>query len=132
MATEAQDAPVIFVFGSNMAGRHGAGAALTARLQHGAVYGVGVGRTGISYAIPTKDANIRTLPLSAIEKHVADFLVYARAHSELEFLVTKIGCGLAGYCEDDIRPFFENAPINCNLPLGWRVSSCCTSTQLID
>lgn len=110
----------IFVFGSNLAGRHGKGAALFARNNHGAQYGVGVGRTGHAYAIPTKDQHIRTLPLTAIELHVVDFLEYARNHPELQFLVTKIGCGLAGYQEYQIAPFFKDAPDNCQLPDNWR------------
>lgn len=114
---------MIFVFGSNLAGRHGKGAALCARNSHGAEYGVGIGRTRDSYAIPTKDKNLKTLPLDVIAKYVADFLDYARSHQELEFEVTKIGCGLAGYSEHDIKPMFLDAPINCHLPDWWRVNS---------
>lgn len=111
---------MIFVFGSNLAGRHGKGAALHARSVHGAVYGVGVGRTGQAYAIPTKDAQLRTLPIQQIARHAAAFLEYARAHPELEFQVTRIGCGLAGYKDQDIAPLFAGAPENCLLPEGWR------------
>ena len=111
---------MIFVFGSNLAGRHGKGAALCARNTHGAVYGVGVGRTGNAYAIPTKDEHIQTLPLSRIEKYVTDFLEYARANPDLEFEVTRIGCGLAGYQEHEIKPMFAGAPMNCHLPDSWR------------
>lgn len=111
---------MIFVFGSNLAGRHGKGAALCARNKHGAEYGVGVGRTGNAYAIPTKDERIRTLPLESIAVYVKQFLDYAKAHPELEFQVTKIGCGLAGYQERDIAPMFKDAPLNCQLPDGWR------------
>lgn len=111
---------MIFVFGSNLAGRHGKGAALCAKNSHGAEYGVGVGRTGDAYAIPTKDEILRTLPLNMIEKYVTEFLDYARKHPELEFEVTKIGCGLAGYRECDISPMFIDAPTNCHLPDGWR------------
>jgi hypothetical protein len=110
----------IFVFGSNLAGRHGKGAALDARFKYGAVYGVGVGRTGNAYAIPTKDASICTLPLSTIAKHVHEFIVYAKQHPELQFMVTRIGCGLAGYQENQISPLFREAPDNCELPEGWR------------
>ena len=111
---------MVLVFGSNEAGRHGKGAALYARKHHGAEYGVGVGRTGNSYAIPTKDTNIKTLPLDKIEVYVKDFLQYALENNTLTFQVTKIGCGLAGYSEDDIKPMFKNAPDNCVLPEGWR------------
>lgn len=110
----------IFVFGSNLAGRHGKGAALHAKQAHDAEYGVGIGRTGNAYAIPTKDARIRTLPLDRIAVHVAEFLAYARAHPNLDFQVTKIGCGLAGYQEQDIAPMFKDAPNNCHLPDLWR------------
>ncbi len=110
----------IFVFGSNLAGRHGKGAALFARQNHGAIYGVGQGRQGNSYGIPTKDSNIQTLQLSQIENYVERFVYYAKQHPELTFNVTKIGCGLAGYTEDQIAPMFADAPSNCNLPDGWR------------
>lgn len=111
---------MIFVFGSNLAGRHGKGAALCAMKEYGAIYGQGVGRQGDSYAIPTKDENIETLPLFLIYPYVIDFIYYAIKHPELEFNVTRIGCGLAGYDDDDIAPMFESAPENCKLPEGWR------------
>ena len=110
----------IFVFGSNLAGRHGLGAAQEARIHHGAVYGQGVGRQGESYAIPTKDAGLRPLRLAQIREHVRDFINYALDHPELEFQVTRIGCGLAGYTDEQIAPFFRDAPDNCELPAGWR------------
>lgn len=114
----------IFVFGSNLAGRHGKGAAFTAKRSFGAVYGVGVGHTGNAYAIPTKDRNIRTLPLSEIRKYVEGFVIYAEQNPTLMFTVTKIGCGLAGYTEEQIAPMFANAPQNCVLPTGWRTRAC--------
>lgn len=111
---------MIFVFGSNLAGRHGKGAALFAKQHHGAVYGVGIGHTGNAFAIPTKDEKIRTLPLDRIHVYVQDFLTYARNNPTLEFEVTKIGCGLAGYQEHQIAPMFAGAPMNCHLPDFWR------------
>lgn len=111
---------MIFVFGSNQAGRHGKGAALYAKRYHYAEYGVGEGRTGNSYAIPTKDFNIKTRPLEAINGSVERFLDYARDNPDLQFQVTKIGCGLAGYKEYEIAPMFAKAPDNCVLPDGWR------------
>lgn len=111
---------VIFVFGSNMAGRHGAGAALYAVRARGAVYGQGEGLQGESYAIPTKDENIRTLPLNRIRFFVDRFLHYAREHPELTFEVTPIGCGLAGYKPSDIAFMFKDAPENCILPQPFR------------
>lgn len=106
----------IFVFGSNLAGRHGAGAAKYALLHHGAVYGQGEGLQGNSYAIPTKDARIITLPLPAIRAHVAAFLIFARRNPDLTFRLTPIGCGLAGYKPADIAPLFADAPRNVVLP----------------
>jgi len=106
----------IFVFGSNLAGRHGKGAALYALKHHGAIYGRGDGPQGNSYAIPTKGFDIRTLPLRTIAYHVEQFLQYARRHPELTFKVTAIGCGLAGYRCEEIAPFFRDAPDNCRLP----------------
>lgn len=109
----------IFVFGSNLAGRHGAGAARSARLHHGAIYGQGVGRQGNSYAIPTKDASLHTLPIDHIRPHVDIFINYARSNPNLTFQVTRIGCGLAGYHDRDIAPLFFGAPENCHLPSKW-------------
>jgi hypothetical protein len=110
----------IFVFGSNKAGRHGKGAALCAMREHGAIYGKGEGHFGNSYAIPTKDQYIVTLPLDKIYDHVKKFIAYANAHPELTFSVTRIGCGLAGYKDHQIAPMFRDAPNNCQLPDGWR------------
>ena len=110
----------IFVFGSNLAGRHGKGAAAHAKFKHGAIYGIGEGMQGRSYAIPTKDENIKTLPLDKIEVFVDTFMDYAYLHPELEFQVTKIGCGLAGYLESQIAPMFRGASENCHLPDLWR------------
>lgn len=112
--------PPIFVFGSNLAGRHGAGAALCALREYGAEYGVGVGRTGHAYAIPTKDRYLHRLELAEIEGYVCDFLEYAKRHFELKFNVTRIGCGLAGYTDTDIAPMFRDAPRNCMLPDEWK------------
>lgn len=109
----------IFVFGSNLAGRHGKGAALEARLKHGAIYGQGNGLQGQSYAIPTKDVYLRSLPLETIQFYVDVFIGIAKERPELTFNVTRIGCGLAGYTDSQIAPMFKGAPINCNLPEGW-------------
>ena len=106
----------IFVFGSNLAGRHGAGAAKAARLNHGAIYGKASGIQGNSYAIPTKNAILESLNLKEINRHVKNFIQYAKDHSELVFNVTPIGCGLAGYQPKEIAPMFSNVPENVNLP----------------
>ncbi len=110
----------IFVFGSNLAGRHGAGAAYTARKYHGAVYGEGEGRTGNAYAIPTLDAQFCKLQLRRIHAAVHDFTDYALAHPELTFFVTRIGCGLAGFTDGEIAPMFKQVPGNCSLPIEWK------------
>lgn len=110
----------IFVFGSNEAGRHGAGAAKAAKVHFGAHYGVGRGPSGQSYAIPTKDKNLKTLPLDAIAQSVEDFLRYAKIFPEKRFFVTRIGCQLAGYANEDIAPLFANAPPNCSFAKEWR------------
>lgn len=109
----------VFVFGSNLAGRHGKGAALFARNNYGAQYGVGEGRTGDSYAIPTKDERLRTRPLHSVRESVNTFIEYAADNPELDFEVAKIGCGLAGYRDEAIAPMFKLVPSNCKLPAGW-------------
>lgn len=106
----------VFVFGSNLAGIHGAGAARDACQKFGAIRGKGVGHYGESYAIPTKDFRIETLPLWSIKQFVDDFLAYARRNPQLTFLLTPIGCGLAGYSPSDIAPMFKDAPPNVILP----------------
>ncbi len=113
------DGKHIFVFGSNEAGRHGLGAAWDARMYWGAEYGVGLGRTGQAYAIPTKDRQLRVLPLFTIEGFAQYFLHYAEVNPELTFLLTKIGCGLAGYSEKDIAPIFHRCSPNIVKPEGW-------------
>lgn len=110
----------IFVFGSNLAGRHGKGAALTARTKYGAVSGVGVGPTGNAYAIPTKDAKLEPLPLDTIRIFVGGFIKHARFNWDHTFNVTRVGCGLAGYKDEQIAPMFKYAPSNCRLPDEWK------------
>lgn len=109
----------IFVFGSNLAGVHGAGAALEANKNFGAAWGQGIGASGQSWAIPTKDYNINTCKLYDIFYYVVGFIKYAESHPELEFFITRIGCGLAGYKDEDIAPMFAKVPSNCNLPIEW-------------
>lgn len=109
----------IFVFGSNEAGIHGAGAARFAQQNHGAIYGKGFGHYGDSFAIPTKDTLIETLPLATVEIYVKAFLQYARSHPKLTFHVTQIGCGLAGFTSDQIAPLFQGAPRNCLFDQAW-------------
>lgn len=107
----------MFVFGSNLAGRHGAGAAKIAQSMFGAKYGFGRGIMGSSWAIPTKSRDLRTLPLSEIKEYVSDFVNYIQ-HVDLEFFVTRVGCGLAGYKDHQIAPMFKGA-INCSFAEEW-------------
>lgn len=113
----------IFVFGSNLAGRHGKGAALFARQHHGAIYGKGIGLQGNSYAIPTKDERLRTLHLDAIAAYVAMFLEEALSRPDLTFKVTPIGRGLAGYKPEQIAWMFDlPCPRNVILPEEFRTA----------
>jgi hypothetical protein len=111
----------VFVFGSNLGGRHGAGAALYARQYCGAIYGQGAGMQGRSYAIPTKDARLRVLSIDEIAVHVTRFLKYAAwcelKGNKLRFNVTPIGCGLAGYKPNQIAPLFKVALFLPNVSL---------------
>ncbi|MHA2264557.1 MAG: A1S_2505 family phage non-structural protein [Candidatus Thorarchaeota archaeon] len=109
----------VFVFGSNLAGRHGAGAALDAVREYGAIYGQGVGRQGAAYAIPTKDGTLETLSIEAIKPHVDEFLRYARMRRRVLFYVTALGTGLAGLSHEVMAPLFKDAPPNCSLPVPW-------------
>jgi hypothetical protein len=93
----------IFVFGSNLSGFHGGGAAALA-MQWGAVWGQGVGLQGQTYAIPTMQGGVET-----IKPYVDEFLTFAKQHPELKFLVTEIGCGIAGFKPKEIAPLFRLA-----------------------
>ena len=94
----------IFVFGSNLAGAHGGGAAHIARLRFGAIWGQGVGLQGQSYAIPTMQGGVET-----IKPYVDEFIEFAVSHPEFTFLVTRIGCGIAGFSDEEIAPLFDKA-----------------------
>lgn len=109
----------VFVFGSNEAGIHGAGAAKTAYEKHGARWGKSYGHHGDSFAIPTKDENIDTMPIDRIKGYVEGFLAYAEGHRKLTFKVTRIGCGLAGIHDEEIAPMFTLAPKNCLFDSKW-------------
>lgn len=119
---------MVFVFGSNTAGIHGAGAAKYARLHKDAKLGSWFGRTGDSWAIPTKGhlTDFRgkllvggTLPLEQIQQYVHAFLAYAKQTPEIEYQITCIGCGLAGLRHQDIAPMFKDAPDNCYFDNKW-------------
>ena len=106
----------VFVYGSNEAGINGAGAARQAQQKFGARHGVRFGHSGQSFAIPTKDMRIQTLPLDDINRYVEAFLWYCAMFPDTEFLVTAIGCGLAGYTPKDIAPMFLDSSPNVKLP----------------
>lgn len=94
----------VFVFGSNLGGFHGGGAALVAMKKFGAVWGQGVGLQGQSYAIPTMQGGVET-----IQPYVDEFIRFAKEHQELTFYVTRIGCGIAGFRDSEIAPLFAEA-----------------------
>ena len=94
----------VFVFGSNLAGMHGGGAAMQAFRHFGAEWGNGVGPQGQSYAIPTMQGGVET-----IKPYVDDFIEYARECDQNTFYVTRIGCGIAGFTDEEIAPLFDEA-----------------------
>ena len=106
----------VFVFGSNLAGAHGGGAALLAYRKFGAIWGQGVGLQGQSYGIPTMHGGV-----DAIKPYVDEFIEFAKTRPDLTFLVTRVGCGIAGFTNEEISPlFFEAHEVpNIVLPLGW-------------
>lgn len=118
-AQELNDGKHLFVFGSNLKGLHAGGAAKSAAEQWGAEMGVGEGITGNSYALPTMDENLEPLPIKIIREKVDEFIKVAESMPDKRFLVTAVGCGIAGYSADDIAPLFVTAPKNCFLPLSW-------------
>lgn len=119
----------IFVFGSNRAGRHGAGAALTAKKDYRATLGLGSGLQldgGYSYAIPTKSENLNTLNISTISLYVDQFTRYVDELTEqdayVKFMITRVGCGLAGRTDEEMCPLFLNLYVNhlCYFDEAWK------------
>ena len=110
----------IFVFGSNLAAIHGAGAAQAARLYYGARSDVPDGPAGKSYAIPTKGLKFECLTLEQIKISVDKFVEYTKRHPELQFFVTRVGCGLAGNYDSDIAPMFKECGDNCSFAEQWK------------
>lgn len=113
---------MVFVFGSNLAGNHGKGAALFAKTRRGAIHGNPKGLQGQSYAVPTRDRQIKTLPLSHVRANINEFLEFAADNQQHDFMITRLGCGLAGFRDADIIPIFEPAlelP-NTHLPGVWQ------------
>ncbi|MGM9862050.1 MAG: hypothetical protein ACI30W_05585 [Muribaculaceae bacterium] len=111
----------IFVFGSNLAGAHGGGAARAAYNRFGAVWGQGVGLQGQCYAIPTMQGGVET-----IKPYVDDFIRFAAENPQLTFFVTRIGCGIAGFRDADIAPLFAQAVDIDNIILPRSFVNCIT------
>lgn len=111
----------VLVFGSNLSGFHGGGAARDAAEKFGAVHGQGFGRAGQSFAIPTKDEHIVTLGLDEIELYVRAFVEHSRRFPGEFFQVTQLGCGLAGLDPWDMAHMFgRRTPVNCHFDEAWR------------
>ncbi|MHB9055414.1 MAG: A1S_2505 family phage non-structural protein [Paludibacteraceae bacterium] len=106
----------VFVFGSNLSGQHGGGAARIAYEKFGAVWGQGAGLQGQSYGIPTMHGGVET-----IKSYVDDFILFAKTHPDLTFLVTRVGCGIAGFTDREMAPLFREAVEieNIFLPEDW-------------
>ncbi len=104
----------VFVFGSNLRGWHQGGAAKHAHRYFGAIWGQGVGLQGQSYAIPTMQGGVET-----IKPYVDEFIIFAQKHPELRFLVTRIGCGIAGFKDEEIAPLFSEAVGQDNIVLPY-------------
>lgn len=114
----------VFVFGSSMDGYRVAGAGYDARKLFGAQYGVGVGMTGQCYCLPTKGFHRLPYVIESIRRHVQRFILFAKAHPEQTFLVTRVGCGIVGYTPQDIAPLFKRAKnvSNIHLPAAfWHI-----------
>ncbi len=112
----------VFVFGSNILGIHGAGAAAYAANDLGAQMGVGEGLTGRTYALPTCYRPGEPITLEELAVYVDNFLRYAEQHPETRFFVSAVGCGIAGFTEQEVSYIFRElgTPSNCDLPPGWR------------
>lgn len=129
-ALKKKDNAPIFVFGSNELGLHGGGAAFVAKRDHGARYarkggpGQGFGPQGNSFAIPTcsttTNEHNHKITLEKITFYVDCFIMYTHRHPELQFQVTQIGCGLAGWTKEQIAPLFLDAPDNCSFDTDWK------------
>ncbi len=111
---------MIFTFGSNLSGIHGAGAARYALEKKGAQMGNGIGLQGRSYALPTKGFDISFMTLIQVEVYVDAFKNFALHNPDLEFQVTQVGCGLAGFTKEQIAPLFKGSPSNCYFDLEWQ------------
>jgi len=110
----------IFVFGSNESGIHGAGAARYAMDKLGAEYGIGFGYSGTTFAIPTKDFEIESLSIDRVKDYIDSFIQLSNLRPRWNFKVTRIGCGLAGFKDEDIAPLFKDCGENCSFDEAWK------------
>lgn len=109
----------VFVFGSNLAGKHYGGAAAAAVKFYGAKYGYFVGLVGNSYAIPTLDANFNQMPLNDIIIHASIFVKFTQSLPDIQFFITRVGCGIAGFKDEQIAPLFKGIGDNCSVAEEW-------------
>lgn len=123
----------VWVFGSNLGGRHGKGAAKVAHVNFHAEYGVGYGLTGNAYAIPTKDKHLVVLPLETVAQNIDEFCHFAKSCPEKKFFITRVGCGLAGFTDDQIAPLFQASFVlaNCSFPNEWAVHMVAADTDAV-
>lgn len=113
----------IFVFGSNLSGIHGAGAANTALRERGAQWGIGEGLTGTAYALPTKGLNISFMSIDEVRLHIQTFAKFAYENPGAHFQVTQVGCGLGGFTKEEIAPLFVHCAheeSNCYFDTAWK------------
>ena len=110
----------VFVFGSNLAGKHHGGAAAIAVEHFGALLGVGRGWSGQSFAIPTMNEHLQQMPLSQIQHYVDDFKIYTKNHAKNKYFLTAVGCGIAGYTVEEIAPMFKGISRNVIFPASFR------------
>ncbi len=109
----------VFIFGSNLAGRHAGGAARQAHEDFRAEWGVGEGLTGKCYAFPTLDENHQKRSDEDLKESVKKLWLTVVANHDKEFLLTKVGCGIAGYSENYMRDLFKGFPKNLIKPENW-------------
>lgn len=114
---------MIFVFGSNLSGIHGAGSALYAYRYRDAIWGVGEGVTGTCYALPTKGLQITPMDITEIKESINTFIKYSKIHKNQKFQITQVGCGLGGFRKENIAPLFKEIASkrsNCYFDLAWK------------
>ncbi len=110
----------VFVFGSNLAGKHDCGAALTAFEHFGAMTHFGRGWSGQSFAIATANEHQQAMPIHQIAHYIDDFIIYTKNHPRQTYFVTAVGCGHVGYDAKDIAPLFQGISENVILPMRFK------------